>query len=1707
MMIRRLILSFLLITTLVACSSEQSPDQSAIAVSQTDEALFKVSGVVTKGPINNALLEIIAFDANDGTESGTPLATTTTDANGNWTVSITPAPTVPLLIKASGGTFIDESDPEPVIANKRSITFGPSESLMGVLYPGFNTASVNILTSAMIEKSRTEAAGTNFLNVLGNNRNIATSALGFDPFTVAATNPLIPAQNASADAIEYAMYLGGIATALNTAAIKLGVAVPDYNIVSHFIQDLSDGVINGVNQVENPLLIDVGNGNVNFPSDINLNNAITRFRNNNYSAYAATSVTDVVTINTALMQTSGVNNEPTAIDDAFATVADTPLITGDVLANDSDPDGDALTISTFTQSANGTVADNGDGSFTFTPTAGFTGNAIFSYTVDDNKGGLDTAQVVVAVSAAPNDDGGGSSGSTPPVANAGADQNVDEQITVNLSGSATDSDGTVTGYSWSQVSGSTVTINNANSANASFDSPVVLLGNIEVLVFQLIATDDSNTDGFDFMTVLVNPVLVDPIADAGPDQTLNELLTVNLDATGSNDGTDGTISSYSWTQLSPVSPVVVFSDPGSATPSFTGPDIANDTTFTFQVTVTDNEGGTATDTVDVTLTSLNAGPTVVDDPSEVAVEDTVTQFTTLLNNDSDPESHTFTINSVSSPTANGGAVIIDSGNTSVTYTPAPNFNGTDTFTYTAIDQFGALSTNSATVTISVAGVNDDPVAVDDSASVTQGFPITITNLMVNDSDPEGDTTNISGVTQGSNGSVVNNFDGSVTYTPNLSFNGDDTFTYTIVDGNGGSDTASVTVTVIPDTDGDGLIDSEETSTYSTNPNIADSDSDGFNDRHEVLAGTNPNDILEFPPGTVISTGNSNNTISSNTTWDLASSPYWVQNDVNVNGGATLTIEAGVVVKFNNNTIDLFVTGNATLDVLGNAPIPQNVRFTSIFDDSIQGDTGGVVGTPAAGNWRGVDFQALSNGTLNNLSVRYGIDCIAIDNSSPQLTGVEVGDCSGYGIYTYSTTTSITSYLRDITVTDFDLNNTSTGNVSVWLGSANSTTNTLDIQNVIIDESNTYSVEIVARNTSNISGSFDDLMVTNSASYGLYIHNDGTGNVDPLLSNISLTNPDSITISHLYIDNNSTGTLSPSFNGTNVISGLDGAGSAALNVVEATPDFLDTGTWSLSDTGYGIVLNGGAGNYNNINIDSVVTAGLLLQAAADPAVFDDVVLTNAFTPYELGGQTITSTISSGYDFSDPSVTKEYIRVGGSLLADTVFTADPLDAIATYGLSEPSIWRVISSLTVPALVTLTVDDGAIVKFDGNHSLNVNGSLIVGDGDGSGPNAVFTSFSDDDYGGDSNNDGASSGIWSDWNQIRANVDGSVIDIDNAIIRYSDYGVVQNNTDTATFDITNTSFLDIYLDGLYLRATNGDTINWNLNNIVFDRVGVNTAYHVFNIVMSGNSTLDGNWFGLTINDTGGDGIYLEDASSGAVTPIISGLTIGDSGLVGRNGVYLIGDSTTEPVFNATSGSGNSISGGNYNLALDGVSGSYSNLTLDGAANAAIYISGTSINPTFWEDSSIILTGGEAPYQLLVDLPSSIGVLGDTGNLGFNTGSSTVPRDYVALGATTTNSINLVSNPLGTDSVYRATSNITVLAGSTLSMQDGAILKMNSGLSITVNGSLIMGDGGPDTDPKSIITSINDSVGGDTNGSDPNNPAWLDWNRITVGEGSTIDI
>ena len=207
----------------------------------------------------------------------------------------------------------------------------------------------------------------------------------------------------------------------------------------------------------------------------------------------------------------------------------------------------------------------------------------------------------------------------------------------------------------------------------------------------------------------------------------------------------------------------------------------------FTYTISDGHGGTDTATVTVTVNSVSDPPAAMDDVTSTN-EDTPVPVDVLAN-DTDPDGDILTVTSVTQGTH---GTVVNNGS-DVSYVPNANFHGSDSFTYTVSDGHGGMDT--ATVTVMVGAVNDPPVALDDAASTQEDSPVTV-DVLINDTDVDGDALMIVGTSAAANGTVEVNIDGTITYTPAPGFNGPDSFTYTVSDGHGGTGTATVTVTVM-----------------------------------------------------------------------------------------------------------------------------------------------------------------------------------------------------------------------------------------------------------------------------------------------------------------------------------------------------------------------------------------------------------------------------------------------------------------------------------------------------------------------------------------------------------------------------------------------------------------------------------------------------------------------------------------------------------------------------------------------------------------------------------------------------------------------------------------------------------------------------------------------------------------------------------------------
>jgi uncharacterized protein (TIGR03382 family) len=572
-----------------------------------------------------------------------------------------------------------------------------------------------------------------------------------------------------------------------------------------------------------------------------------------YTISDGNGATDTATVTVTV---TGVNDPPTATDDAFTVQEDSADNVLTVLTNDSSaPDtGETLTVTAVTQPTTGGSVTLTGGTVSFTPAPNFNGTAIFTYTISDGNGGAASATVTVTVT----------SENDPPTANNDTFTVTEDSGGNPLDVLANDSSAPDTGEALTVTSvtqpatGGTVTL---VGGTITFTPAPDFNGTV---TFTYTISDGNGGTATATVTVAVTPVndppnAVDDAFTVAEDSSATTLDVLANDSSAPDTGETLTVTSV--TQPSAGGTVTLAGGVVSFTPA---PDFNGTTSFTY--TISDGNGGTDTATVTMTVTPVNDPPRAVDDAFTVAEDSGSTVLDVLANDSTDNTNATLTVTEVTQ-SATGGTVTLTGG--VVSFTPAPHFNGTVTFTYTVSDGTGGMAT--ASVTVEVTPVNDPPLGRPDTYTVPGNSGATTLDVLANDSsEPDTDETLVvDAVTQPTTGGTVSVAPGGtgVVFTPAPGFAGQVTFTYTVSDGNGGTATVVVMVNVgVVDSDGDGLPDNEE-GEIGTDPNNPDTDGDGLPDGLEEETGTDPLDDDTDDDGLMDGTedANHNGTVDPNET--------------------------------------------------------------------------------------------------------------------------------------------------------------------------------------------------------------------------------------------------------------------------------------------------------------------------------------------------------------------------------------------------------------------------------------------------------------------------------------------------------------------------------------------------------------------------------------------------------------------------------------------------------------------------------------------------------------------------------------------------------------------------------------------------------------------------------------------------------------------------
>ncbi|MFW8600176.1 Ig-like domain-containing protein [Desulfobacterota bacterium M19] len=488
-----------------------------------------------------------------------------------------------------------------------------------------------------------------------------------------------------------------------------------------------------------------------------------------------------------------VNHPPTAHDQSI-TLAEDGKFSGNLKA--SDPDGDSLTYTVTTNGTLGAVVVNKAGAFTYTPHKNAFGTDSFKFKVNDGR--LDSTAATVTVNITPVND-------APAAQDDKAETEVNKAVSINVLANDTD------------VDGDTLTISKVG--NGAHGTAVIRGG-------QILYTPKHDFTGTDSLTYTVT------------DGRLTNSATVNITVMPPR-----YLITVSWEYDSKVSvsgfrlyyngaEVAATSDPAARKLTCKIPQ--SDGIKTFTLVAVDGAGRESLISNALTYDPAiwNHAPTAR--AASLHTPEDITLTGILSATDEDGDKLTYTLRSNGS---HGTALITDKNTGAFTYTPRANFNGTDSFAFMVND--GKKDSAPATVSVTVVPVNDAPVAQADSLTIPEDTKASI-DILANDTDVDGDPLTVTALGKPGTGKVVLSGNRAV-YTPRANYNGKDSFTYTISDGNGGTAVGKVNIVLTPVNDAPVAVD-DQAATEGINPvkiNLLSNDTDVDGDTLRVISVTQP----------------------------------------------------------------------------------------------------------------------------------------------------------------------------------------------------------------------------------------------------------------------------------------------------------------------------------------------------------------------------------------------------------------------------------------------------------------------------------------------------------------------------------------------------------------------------------------------------------------------------------------------------------------------------------------------------------------------------------------------------------------------------------------------------------------------------------------------------------------------------------------------------
>ncbi|HZN15666.1 MAG TPA: Ig-like domain-containing protein [Acidimicrobiales bacterium] len=520
-------------------------------------------------------------------------------------------------------------------------------------------------------------------------------------------------------------------------------------------------IVSGVPAAAGTLSAVSGN-QVTFTPALNFNGTTSftyRVEDGTASTVGAHAPSNTATVNITV---TAVNDNPTADPKSKTTNEDTPTT---IQATGNDVEDATLTWTVNSPPAHGGATCTTSGLCTYSPALNFFGTDTFVVRGTDSGGLFATATFTITVN--PVNDA--------PEANDDTVHVPEDSVNFPINLTASDVDSLVLTFTAPVDDvdhGSLTCIGQActYTAAANYNGPDS---------FTFSVTDGALAD-VGTITIVVDPVNDAPVATDVLDAETNEDVPVDIATTGTDIDTGDTVSVTSVTDPPHGSATII----SPALTTYLG-DLNFNGIDTFDFTVSDGNGGTDDGTVVITVHPVNDAP-VVNDQTFHVNEDTPALLSVVA---SDVDGDALQWSIVTPPTS---GLLFGSG-PDIGYLPGGNFNGTDTFVVQVDDGHGLPnSTDTAVITVIVDPVNDQPLA--NASSVTTDEDTSV-NFSLDASDLDGDTLAITAP-------VLGPFNGNVVcaaalceYMPNAEFHGSDLFTFSVDDGHGGTDNASVSITV------------------------------------------------------------------------------------------------------------------------------------------------------------------------------------------------------------------------------------------------------------------------------------------------------------------------------------------------------------------------------------------------------------------------------------------------------------------------------------------------------------------------------------------------------------------------------------------------------------------------------------------------------------------------------------------------------------------------------------------------------------------------------------------------------------------------------------------------------------------------------------------------------------------------------------------------